>query len=60
MADANMSAKDAEAMTSHYRTIADYMGWKDAGSVIAPGIWTAGSIKGTKYATQAYELGRNL
>lgn len=60
MAYANMSAKDAEAMISHYRTIVDYMGWDDVGSVIAPGIWTAGSIKGTQYASKAYELGKNL
>ena len=60
MAYANMSAKDAEAMTAHYQTIADYMGWEDVGRVIAPGIWTAGSIKGTRYATQAYELGKRL
>lgn len=60
MAYANMSAKDAEAMTSHYRTIVDYMGWDDVGNVIAPGIWTAGSIKGTQYASKAYELGKNL
>ena len=60
MAYANMSAKDAEAMKAHYKTIADYMGWEDVGSVIAPGIWTAGSIKGTRYATQAYELGKKL
>ena len=60
MAYANMSKKDAEAMTAHYKTIADYMGWEDAGSVIAPGIWTAGSIKGTKYAEEAYALGKTL
>lgn len=60
MAYANMSKKDAEAMTAHYRTIADYMGWEDVGSVIAPGIWTAGRIKGTKYAKESYELGKSL
>ena len=60
MAYANTSAKDAEAMNAHYKTIADYMGWEDVGSVVAPGIWTAGSIKGTKYAKQAYELGKSL
>ena len=36
------------------------MGWEDVGSVIAPGIWTAGSIKGTQYAKKAYELGKSL
>ncbi|WP_185140231.1 flavodoxin family protein [Proteiniphilum sp. X52] len=60
MAYANMSKKDAEAMTAHYKTIADYMGWEDVGCVIAPGIWTAGSIKGTKYAKESYELGKLL
>ena len=60
MAYANTSAQDAVAMNGHYRTIADYMGWEDVGSVVAPGIWTAGSIKGTKYAVQAYELGKSL
>ena len=60
MAYANTSPTDAEAMTAHYKTIADYMGWEDIGSVVAPGIWTAGSIKGTKYCDQAYRLGRDL
>ena len=60
MAYANTAPKDAEAMIAHYRTIAGYMGWEDIGSVIAPGIWTAGSIKGTKYCEEAYRLGRSL
>lgn len=60
MAYANTSPKDAEAMMAHYKTIADYMGWEDVGSVVAPGIWTAGSIKGTKYCEQAYQLGKNI
>lgn len=60
MAYANVSTQDAQAMIAHYQTIADYMGWEDVGSVGAPGIWTAGSIKGTKYAQQAYQLGKNL
>ncbi len=47
-------------MTAHYKTIVDYMGWEDAGSVVAPGIWTAGSIKGTKYCDLASRLGREL
>ena len=60
MAYANTSPKDAEAMTAHYKTIANYMGWEDAGMVIAPGIWPVGAVKGTKYAQQAYELGKKL
>ena len=60
MAYANTSPKDAEAMNAHYMTIADYMGWENVGSVVAPGIWTAGSIKGTKYCREAYQLGKSL
>lgn len=59
MAYANTSSTDAEAMLAHYRTIADYIGWQDVGMVVAPGIWTEGSINGTKYAEQAYLLGKN-
>ncbi|MDO5297722.1 MAG: flavodoxin family protein [bacterium] len=60
MAYANTASKDAEAMIAHYHTIASYMGWQDVGKVIAPGIWTAGSIKGSKYCDEAYRLGRSL
>lgn len=59
MAYANTPKKDAEAMTAHYKIIADYVGWEDVGSVIAPGIWTAGSIKGTKYAKESYDAKTN-
>ena len=52
--------EDEEVVVAHYKTIADYMGWEDVGSVVAPGIWTAGSIKGTKYCEQAYQLGKNI
>ena len=60
MAYANTSPKDAEAMTAHYKTIANYMDWEDVGLVIAPGIWPIGAVKGTRYAQQAYEMGKKL
>lgn len=60
MAYANTGEKDAEAMRVHYQILADYLGWTDMGSVIAPGVWTAGSIRNTKYGDEAYRLGRNL
>ena len=60
MAYADTSNTEAEAMTSHYKTLIKYLGWKDAGMVIAPGIWTAGSIKNSKYAEEAYKLGKSL
>lgn len=60
MAYANSAYKDAEAMRVHYATLADYLGWSDMGSVIAPGVWTAGSIRDTKYGEEAYQLGKSL
>lgn len=60
MAYANTGEKDAEAMRVHYQILADYLGWTDMGSVIAPGVWTAGTIRNTKYGDEAYLLGRNL
>ncbi len=60
MAYANQAKKDADAMVAHYRTLIDDMGWEDAGQVIAPGIWTPGSIKGTPYAEAAYQLGKTV
>lgn len=60
MAYADTSESEAEAMTVHYKTLIKYLGWKDAGMVIAPGVWTAGSIKNTKYGDDAYKLGKTI
>ena len=60
MAYADNSKSEAEAMTVHYKTLIKYLGWKDAGMVIAPGVWTAGSIKDTKYGEEAYKLGKSI
>ena len=37
-----------------------YLGWTDAGQVIAPGVWTAGSILHTEYPERAYRLGKEI
>lgn len=60
MAYADTAQSEAEAMTGHYKTLIKYLGWKDAGMVIASGVWTAGSIKNTKYGDEAYKLGKGL
>ena len=60
MAYANSAYKDAEAMRVHYATLANSLGWRDMGSVIAPGVWTAGSIRNTTYGDEAYQLGKSL
>ncbi len=60
MAYANNAARDEAPMISHYKRLADYMEWEDMGMVIAPGMWPAGSVNGTRFADQAYQLGKNL
>lgn len=60
MAYADTSEKEAQAMLLHYRLLADYLGWTDTGTVVAPGIWTAGSIKSSRYPEDAYELGKSV
>lgn len=59
MTYANTAAGQAQPIASHYDTLLDYLGWSDSGRVIAPGVWTAGSIKSTRYPQMAYELGKN-
>lgn len=60
MAYADTSRKEAEPMLVHYRTLMDYLGWTSVGEVVAPGVWTAGSVRNTDYPQQAYLLGKNL
>lgn len=60
MTYANTNPQQAEAMKSHYTTMSEYLGWKDMGQVIAPGVWSAGDIKSTSYGKKAYDLGKSL
>ena len=57
---ADTSSKEAQPIISHYETLLNYLGWSDAGKVIASGVWTEGSINNTQYPKQAYELGKNI
>lgn len=60
MTYANTAKKQAGPIDSHYDTLVDYLGWSDVGRVIAPGVWTEGSVKSTSYPQEAYKLGKNL
>lgn len=60
MAYADTSEKEAEPMKLHYQTLLNYLGWKDRGMVIAPGMWPAGAVEGTPYSRLAYELGKSI
>lgn len=57
---ANNSTQYEQPIITYYEQLLNYLGWTDAGRVIAPGVWTAGSVLNTKFPQQAYELGRSL
>lgn len=60
MAYADTAEREAQPMLLHYRTLARYLGWEDMGTVVAPGVWTAGSIRDTRYGEEAYRLGKSV
>ena len=60
MTYADTSSKEAQPIINHYETLLNYLGWSDAGKVIASGVWTEGSVNNTQYPKQAYELGKNI
>ena len=60
MTYANTAASEAKPIVSHYETLLNYLGWTDAGRVIASGVWPVGAVVGTKYPRQAYELGKKI
>lgn len=60
MTYANTAPSQAAPIAAHYDVLLDYLGWRDVGRVIAPGVWTAGSVRDTPYPERAYRLGAGL
>lgn len=60
MTYADTSPKEAEPIINHYETLLRYLGWSDAGKIIASGVWTEGDAARTQYPKAAYELGKNI
>lgn len=60
MTYANTAASEAVPIKSHYEVLLKYLGWRDAGQVIAPGVWPAGAIRHTPFPEQAYRLGKSI
>ncbi len=60
MTYANNSKHNERPILTHYEVLLEYLGWTDAGRIIAPGVWTAGSIEHTSFPEQAYRLGKGL
>ena len=60
MTYANSAASEAVPIKSHYEVLLKYLGWMDAGQVIAPGVWPVGAVNRTEYPERAYQLGKGL
>jgi len=60
MTYANSAASEAVPIESHYEVLLKYLGWKDAGRIIVPGVWPVGAVNSTKYPEQAYRLGKTV
>lgn len=60
MTYADTSATKAQPIISHYETMLNYLGWSNAGQIIAPGVWMEGAVNSTQYPQKAYELGKNI
>lgn len=60
MTYANTAASEAVPIKSHYEVLLKYLGWTDAGQIIAPGVWPVGAIQNTRFPEQAYRLGKSI
>ena len=60
MTYANTTASEAVPIKSHYDVLLKYLGWTDAGQIIAPSVWPVGAITRTEYPEKAYQLGRHI
>ena len=60
MTYANRSKRDESPIVTHCEVLLEYLGWTNAGTIIAPGVWPVGAIQATPYPEQAYRLGKSL
>jgi NAD(P)H-dependent FMN reductase len=57
---ANPTFEVAAPIEREYELVLNYLGWQDVGRLIAPGVWSAGTINQTDYPQKAYEFGKTL
>lgn len=57
---ADNDKREEKVITDHYEVLLDYLGWKDAGRVIAPGVWPIGAVNHTQFPEMAYQLGKRV
>ncbi len=56
----NSSPDTMPALAHHYETLVNYMGWTDAGQILAIGCGTRGAAETSEFPQKAYELGRSI
>lgn len=59
-AEGNEADGDYDGLKATYKSIADYLKWKDCGSVLAGGTWDPGDVIKNGKLKEAQELGRTL
>ena len=57
---ADNSPEKENVIINHYKVLLNYLGWQDAGQIIAAGVWPVGAVNNTDYPRRAYELGKSL
>ena len=57
---ADNSLEKENVIINHYKVLLNYLGWQDAGQIIAAGVWPVGAVHNTDYPRRAYELGKSL
>lgn len=60
MTYADAAPQTAQPIINHYEELIKYLGWTDAGQIIASGVWQAGTVDNTSDTKRAYELGKSL
>ena len=60
MTYADNSPEKENVIINHYKVLLNYLGWQDAGQIIAAGVWPVGAVNNTDYPRRAYELGKSL
>ena len=57
---ADSSAGTDAPSVAQYKAMISYLGWEDAGQIIATGVWGKGDAARTDFPAQAHALGKSL
>lgn len=57
---ADESVDSMSVLVDHYRTLCNYLGWQNAGEVLAVGVWEAGDVEKTDALVRAEQMGAAL